>query len=105
VIKRDTVDSVSLFNGNDPRDWGILRKERHWRRQALKIDKIQVSATPEVGQTMLLDRDLMLEKRLRYQELQEKLKEIWQGENVLESDECDYDILVIPSFSIDQRVG
>ncbi|MFM6899758.1 MAG: carboxylate-amine ligase, partial [Microcystis panniformis] len=54
---------------------------------------------------MLLDRDLMLEKRLRYQELQEKLKEIWQGENVLESDECDYDILVIPSFSIDQRVG
>ena len=28
-----------------------------WRRQALKIDKIQVSATPEVGQTMLLDRD------------------------------------------------
>ncbi len=41
--------------------------------------------TTEVGQTMLLDRDLMLEKRLRYQELQEKLKEIWQGENVLES--------------------
>ena len=84
---------------------GILRKERHWRRQALKIDKIQVSATTEVGQTMLLDRDLMLGKRLRYQELQEKLKEIWQGENVPESDEWDYDILVVPSFSIDQRVG
>ncbi len=52
------------------------------------------------------DRYLLINFLTRsYQELQEKLKEIWQGENVPESDEWDYDILVVPSFSIDQRVA
>jgi PGM1 C-terminal domain len=41
----------------------------------------------------------------RYGQLQERLKQIWQGEDISASDEYDYDILVIPSFSIDQRVG
>ncbi len=43
-----------------------------------------------------------LEKQ-RFTELQEKLRHCWQDRDIL--DEDDTDILVIPSFSIDQRVG
>ncbi len=40
---------------------------------------------------------------IRFRELQEQLRQQWQKGNVLDSD--GHDILVIPSFSIDQRVG
>lgn len=39
----------------------------------------------------------------RFKELQDKLRHCWQDKDIL--DEDDTDILVIPSFSIDQRVG
>lgn len=39
----------------------------------------------------------------RFKELQDKLRNCWQDRDIL--DEDDTDILVIPSFSIDQRVG
>lgn len=43
------------------------------------------------------------ESNFRFRELQQKLREQWQNGNFLDND--DHDILVIPSFSIDQRVG
>ena len=39
----------------------------------------------------------------RFQELQDLLRQRWQDTDILEQD--DQDILVVPSFSIDQRVG
>ncbi len=39
----------------------------------------------------------------RFDQLQQQLKHRWTGEDTLDQD--DYDILVLPSFSIDQRVG
>ncbi len=43
------------------------------------------------------------ESNFRFRELQQQLREQWQNGNFLDND--DHDILVIPSFSIDQRVG
>jgi hypothetical protein len=54
---------------------------------------------------MLLEDNSVTRKAERCRELQERLKSIWRGEEISDSDEYDYDILVIPSFSIDQRVG
>jgi hypothetical protein len=39
----------------------------------------------------------------KFQQLQEKLSKIWHSVNVFDQD--DYDILVVPSFSIDRQVG
>jgi len=39
----------------------------------------------------------------RFEQLQEKLRDRWQNANPLEQD--NYDILVIPSFSVDQEIG
>ncbi|HAC62816.1 MAG TPA: carboxylate-amine ligase [Cyanothece sp. UBA12306] len=39
----------------------------------------------------------------QFNQLQNKLRKYWQGRDILEQD--GYDILVLPSFSIDQRVG
>lgn len=44
--------------------------------------------------------DLQVEN---FNNLQDKLREYWQGKDLFEQD--GYDILVVPSFSIDQRVG
>jgi len=44
--------------------------------------------------------DLSIE---RFNQLQGKLRQIWHNVDIFDQD--DYDILVIPSFSIDQRVG
>ncbi|MEL4896511.1 peptide ligase PGM1-related protein [Crocosphaera sp. Alani8] len=38
-----------------------------------------------------------------FNKLQDKLRQYWQGKDLFEQD--GYDILVVPSFSIDQRVG
>jgi hypothetical protein len=38
-----------------------------------------------------------------FEQLQHRLQHLWRGDSGLEQD--DYDILVLPSFSIDQRVG
>lgn len=43
------------------------------------------------------------ESNLHFRALQQKLREEWQNDDVLEQD--DHDIVVIPSFSIDQKVG
>jgi hypothetical protein len=43
------------------------------------------------------------EQNARFQELQAQLRDRWQKADILEQD--DQDILVLPSFSIDQRVG
>lgn len=42
------------------------------------------------------------EKLNQFQKLQQQLKDIWKKQNIFDADQ---DILVIPSFSIDQRVG
>ncbi|MGK7940095.1 MAG: peptide ligase PGM1-related protein [Crocosphaera sp.] len=39
----------------------------------------------------------------KFNNLQDKLRQYWQGKDLFEED--GYDILVVPSFSIDQRVG
>ncbi len=44
--------------------------------------------------------DLQIEN---FNKLQDKLRQYWQGKDLFEQD--GYDILVVPSFSIDQRVG
>ncbi|MGB5769060.1 MAG: carboxylate-amine ligase, partial [Crocosphaera sp.] len=44
--------------------------------------------------------DLQVEK---FNKLQDKLRQYWQGKDLFEQD--GYDIVVVPSFSIDQRVG
>ncbi|MGK7955958.1 MAG: peptide ligase PGM1-related protein [Crocosphaera sp.] len=44
--------------------------------------------------------DLQIEN---FNKLQDKLREYWQGKDLFQQD--GYDILVVPSFSIDQRVG
>ncbi|MEG3437811.1 peptide ligase PGM1-related protein [Pannus brasiliensis CCIBt3594] len=54
---------------------------------------------------MRVEDNALDRKAERYRQLQERLKQIWQGEEIAASDEYDYDILVVPSFSIDQRVG
>ncbi|MBR8829854.1 MAG: carboxylate-amine ligase [Chlorogloea purpurea SAG 13.99] len=41
----------------------------------------------------------------RFAQLQTQLREIWQGEEISGQNDYDYDILVVPSFSIDQSVG
>lgn len=45
------------------------------------------------------------ESQVRFAQLQTQLREIWQGEEISGQDDYDYDILVVPSFSIDQSVG
>ncbi|MGF1478682.1 MAG: peptide ligase PGM1-related protein [Cyanophyceae cyanobacterium] len=40
---------------------------------------------------------------LRFRQLQNQLRELWQSVDLFDQD--DYDILVVPSFSIDQREG
>jgi len=47
--------------------------------------------------------NLQNKQQLKFEFLQNQLREFWQKEDVLESD--DYDILVVPSVSIDQREG
>jgi len=44
-----------------------------------------------------------LEDKEHFKTLQNQLKNYWQEGDILEND--DQDILVIPSFSIDQKVG
>jgi hypothetical protein len=54
---------------------------------------------------MQLEGNLAIQSAERCQALQERLKQIWQGEEIPAQSDYNYDILVIPSFSIDQRVG
>jgi len=43
------------------------------------------------------------QQMLSFHQLQHQLRERWQTESALEKDNCD--ILVLPSFSLDQQVG
>ena len=43
------------------------------------------------------------ERTAQFRQLQDRLRQLWQDEDIFEQDDCD--ILVIPSFSIDQQVG
>jgi hypothetical protein len=53
--------------------------------------------------SFLINQDTETESNKRFRALQQQLRELWKTGNPL--DDNDNDILVIPSFSIDQRVG
>jgi hypothetical protein len=47
--------------------------------------------------------DRSVEQTDRFEQLQKRLRDLWQNFDTFNQDDCD--ILVVPSFSIDQRVG
>jgi hypothetical protein len=47
--------------------------------------------------------EILEDKLTQFRQLQQQLRDRWQTENILDHD--DYDILVLPSFSLDQRVA
>ncbi|OKH21598.1 carboxylate-amine ligase [Hydrococcus rivularis NIES-593] len=52
---------------------------------------------------MQIDNCAVSRQTDRFRQLQNQLRDLWQSVDTFEQDDCD--ILVIPSFSIDQRVG
>ncbi|MBF2021783.1 MAG: carboxylate-amine ligase [Hydrococcus sp. C42_A2020_068] len=52
---------------------------------------------------MQIDNCAVSRQTDRFRQLQNQLRDLWQSVDTFEQDDCD--ILVVPSFSIDQRVG